>query len=132
MKPATKVFATLSLSAAVGQKIMTLNESKELFCAGEVLHDIGYEATGKYPYSEITVKMFTLVMKAVGDLLKTPLKPPDLLSILIAGLTDIRAKSNHKDIFDPVIEVAQYCLDLYPDGATDHDKAFERYMRWVA
>lgn len=135
MTPSTKVFATLSLAAAVGQKIQDLETDKEsdLSVVGKALYDAGFTATGLYPYSRFTASKTNQVLDAVESLLNRPLEPPEILSRLIAGLVDIRAECNperHK-IIDPVISRAQKCLDLY-SHEPDHDAAFEDYKRWVA
>lgn len=133
MNPSTKVFATLSLSAAVGKKIQTVDESKTLKALGESLYNAGYEATGKYPYPALSSSKTRQIINAVGVMLHSPLEPPEILSMLIAGLTDIYAKvkPGRQDIIDPVIYCAQACLDAYPDEP-DHCAAWERYQKWVA
>ena len=92
MSPSTKIFATLSLSAAVGKKIQTIDESETRAALGESLYNVGYEATGKYPYPELTASKKQQIYDAVQSLLSGPTEPEALLSMLIAGLIDIHAK----------------------------------------
>jgi len=131
MNTSTKVFATLALSAAVGEKIKN-TESGELFEAGEKLRSAGLIATGAYPSASMTPKKTEAIADAVMRLLSTPLEPQDILSMLIAGLIDIRAKCKPErySLIDPVVDAAQACLDIYDDD-TDHDAAFDRYCAWL-
>ena len=133
MNPSTKVFATLSLSAAVGKKIRKMEDSETLNALGESLYKAGYEATGKYPYPALSSSKTRQIINAVGAMLHSPLEPPEILSMLIAGLADIYAKvkPGRQDIIDPVIYCAQACLDAY-DYEPDHTAAWERYQKWVA
>lgn len=134
MTPSTKVFATLSLSAAVGKKIQTMKESDErLKAIGLSLYNAGYEATGLYPYPALSASKTEQICEAVESLLDVPEKPEFILSMLIAGLTDIQAKvkPERKDLIEPVIVCAQACLDSF-DDEPDHDEAFEKYMRWTS
>ena len=133
MTPSTKIFATLSLSAAVGKKIQRLETCKHKQALGESLYAAGYEATGKYPYSPLSPKKISQIVDAVESLLSGPTEPQIILSMIIAGLVDIHAKCKleRKIIIDPVIYCAQACLDAYP-GEVDHEKAFERYGDWAA
>ena len=131
MNTSTKVFATLALSAAVGEKIKT-TESGELSEAGEKLRSAGVIATGAYPSAPLTAKKPEAISDAVMRLLSTPLEPQDILSMLVAGLVDIRAKckpERHR-LIDPIIRSVQACLDIY-DDETDHDAAFDRYCAWL-
>ena len=153
MNTSTKVFATLALSAAVGQKIKN-QESGELAEAGENLRSAGFIATGAYPSASLTQKKTEAIADAVMRLLSTPLEPQDILSMLIAGLIDIRAKCNPERhmLIDPVVDAAQSCLDIYDDlfwsdnhalfmmlhnsevknsKEVDHEAAFERYCAWL-
>ena len=131
MNTSTKVFATLALSAAVGEKIKT-TESGELSEAGEKLRSAGVIATGAYPSAPLTGKKTEAIADAVMRLLSTPLEPQDILSMLVAGLVDIRAKCKPERyaLIDPVVESAQSCLDLYGENI-DHESAFERYCAWL-
>ena len=131
MNTSTKVFATLALSAAVGQKIKN-QESGELAEAGEKLRSAGFVATGAYPSAPLTGKKTDDIADAVMRLLSTPLEPPDILSMLIAGLVDIRAKCKPERyaLIDPVVAAAQACLDLYGEDI-DHDAAFDSYCAWL-
>ena len=133
MNPSTKIFATLSLSAAVGKKIQTMDESETLKSLGESLYDVGYEATGKYPYPALSVSKTNQILSAVETMLDSPLEPAEIISMLIAGLVDIQAKckQERKSIIDPVIYCAQACLDAYP-VEPDHAAAWNRYERWTA
>lgn len=134
MNPSTKIFATLSLAAAVGKKIQTMDMSNSCQKAlGESLHSVGHEATELYPYPALTVSKTVQVFNAVAGLLSGLTEPQALLSMLIAGLVDIYAKCKpeRKAIIDPVIYCAQACLDAYP-CEIDHDAAFERYERWAS
>lgn len=132
MKPAVKVFATLSLSAAVGEKIKNMQETSATIAAGEKLRAAGYKATGEYPYPAISAKKTDQIAQAVMDLLNEPMEPPAIISMLLAGLSDICAyvKPDKIKIINPVIRELQACLDLYDEP--DHDKAFEHYERWCA
>lgn len=152
MNTSTKVFATLALSAAVGQKIKN-QESGELAEAGEKLRSAGFVATGAYPSAPLTGKKTEDIADAVMRLLSTPLEPPDILSMLIAGLVDISAKCKPERyaLIDPVVAAAQACIDLYDDlfwqdnhalfmithkdgkklKKIDHEAAFERYCAWL-
>jgi hypothetical protein len=132
MKPSTKVFATLSLSAAVGKKIKIMEESEALKALGESLYNAGYEATCEYPYTTLSTSKTRQILDAVEAMLKSPLEPPEILSMLLAGLTDIYAKvkPGRQDIIDPVIYCAQACIDAYPDEP-DHTAAWDRYQAWV-
>lgn len=131
MNTSTKVFATLALSAAVGQKIKT-TEAGELSEAGENLRSAGFIATGSYPSAHLSEKKTEDIENAVMRLLSKPLQPYDILSMLIAGLIDIRAKCKPERyaLIDPVVDAAQACLDLYGEDI-DHDAAFERYCAWL-
>ena len=133
MNPSTKIFATLSLSAAVDKKINRLEECKHKQALGESLYAAGYEATGKYPYSTLSQKKISQIVEAVESLLSGPTEPQIILSMIIAGLVDIHAKCKleRKIIIYPVIYCAQACLDAY-HVEIDHEKAFERYERWAA
>ena len=131
MNTSIKVFATLALSAAVGEKIKN-TESGELSEAGEKLRSAGFIATGAYPSAPLTAKKTEAISDAVMRLLSTPLEPQDILSMLVAGLVDIRAKckpERHR-LIDPIIRSVQACLDIY-DDETDHDAAFDRYCAWL-
>lgn len=135
MNTSTKVFATLSLSAAVGQKINGMDQSNDDQKAlGQSLYDVGYEATRLYPYPALSVNKTNQILDAVESLLSVHSEPPVILSMLIAGLVDIHAKCKpeRKIIIDPVIYCAQACLDSYDDDNVDHSAAFERYERWVS
>ena len=131
MNTSTKVFATLALSAAVGQKIKNQG-SGELAEAGETLRSAGFIATGAYPAASLTLKKAEAISDSVMRLLSTPLEPPDILSMLVAGLIDIRAKCKPERyaLIDPVINSAQACSDLYKEEI-DHEAAFERYCAWL-
>ena len=132
MNPSTKIFATLSLSAAVGKKIQNMGESKTLKALGESLYNAGYESTGKYQYPTLSASKTRQILDAVGRMLNSAVEPPEILSMLIAGLTDIYAKvkPGRQDIIDPVIYCAQACLDAY-DYEPDHTAAWDRYQAWV-
>ena len=137
MNTSTKVFATLALSAAVGQKIKN-QESGELADAGENLLSAGFIATGLYPAASLTAKKTEDIENAVMRLLSKPLQPYDILSILIAGLIDIRAKCKPERymLIDPVVDAAQDCLDLYEGNGPSiilvaHVAAYERYCAWL-
>lgn len=137
MNTSTKVFATLALSAAVGQKIKN-QESGDLSEAGENLRSAGFIATGAYPSAHLSVKKTEDIANAVMRLLSKPLQPYDILSILIAGLIDIRAKCKPERhiLIDPVVDAAQDCLDLYESNGPSiilvaHVAAYERYCAWL-
>ena len=132
MKPSVKVFATLSLSAAVGKKIQTMEVGEDRKALGSSLYDAGYEATGKYPYPALSAKKIGQIVDAVEGLIASPTEPQVILSMLIAGLVDIHAhvKPERQEILDPVIYCAQACLDSYP-GEIDHDEAYNRYCMWA-
>ena len=152
MNTSTKVFATLALSAAVGEKIKT-TESGELSEASEKLRSAGFIATGAYPSAPLTGKKTEAIADAVMRLLSTPLEPQDILSMLVAGLVDIRAKCKPERyaLIDPVVDAAQACLNAYEDlfwqdnhalfmlthkdkkikKEIDHEAAFERYCAWL-
>ena len=125
MTPSTKVFATLSLSAAAGQKM-----GGDL---GMVLHNAGYLATHKWPYAALKTKKVIQIMDAVGGLLSGPVNLPSVLRMLVAGLVDIRAavKPDRQAILDPVIDAAGKCLDQFQADEDDEIKAFERYQSWT-
>ena len=131
MNTSTKVFATLALSAAVGKKIKN-QESGELADVGEKLLSAGFIATCAYPSAHLTGKKTEAIANAVMRLLSTPLEPPDILSMLVAGLIDIRAKCKPERyaLIDPVVDAAQACLDLYVEDI-GHDAAFDRYCAWL-
>ena len=131
MNTSTKVFATLALSASVGQKIKNQG-SGELAGAGEKLRSAGFIATGAYPSASLTLKKTEAIADAVMRLLSTPLEPQYILSMLVAGLIDIRVKCKPERyaLIDPVVDAAQACLDLYREDI-DHDVAFERYCAWL-
>lgn len=132
MKPTTKVFATLSLSAAVGKKISLSGETENIRGAGVALMDAGHEATTLYPAAGVE-KQINKIMLAVNSLIFKPMDPQEILSMLMAGLSDIYAKCNpdRHEILDSVIYSAQACLDFYHDGI-DHEKAYLRYNEWCA
>ena len=131
MNTSTKVFATLALSAAVGEKIKN-TESGELADAGEKLRSAGFIATGAYPSASLTPKKTEAIADAVMRLLSTPLEPQYILSMLVAGLIDIRAKCKPErySLIDPVVDAIQACLYLYIEDI-DHDSAFDRYCAWL-
>jgi len=131
MNTSTKVFATLALSAAVGQKIKN-QESGELAEAGEKLLSAGFIATCAYPSAPLTGKKTENIANAVMRLLSTQLEPQDILSMIVAGLIDIRAKCKPERyaLIDPVVAAAQACLDLYGEDI-DHGSAFDRYCAWL-
>jgi len=132
MNTSTKIFATLSLSAAVGEKIKKTEKGQKLVEAGENLRSAGYIATGAYPYAKLSKRKTNEIADAVMRLLSSPMLPPEIISMLLAGLIDIRAKCNserHK-LIDPVIDACQACLDLYSDDI-DHEAAWERYQEWI-
>ena len=131
MNTSTKVFATLALSAAVGEKIKN-TESGELSAAGEKLRSAWFIATGSYPSVHLSEKKTDAIADAVMRLLSTPLEPQDILSMLVEGLIDIRAKCKPErySLIDPVVDAAQACLDLYGEDI-DHEAAFERYCAWL-
>ena len=81
MTPSTKVFATLSLSAATGQKMGGYS--------GMALHNAGYHATHNWPYATLKTKKVIQIMDAVGGLLSDPVNLPSVLRMLVAGLVDI-------------------------------------------
>ena len=137
MNTSTKVFATLALSAAVGQKIKK-QESGELAEAGENLRSAGFIATGSYPSAHLSEKKTEDIANAVMRLLSKPLQPYDILSMLIAGLIDIRAKCKpgRYSLIDPIVAAAQECLDLYEGNGPSiilvaHVAAYERYCAWL-
>jgi hypothetical protein len=132
MNTQTKILATLSMAAAAGQKIEAMKNTPELKGAGTALKEIGFESSRAYPAAGVE-KNVDRIADAVIRLLDGPLDPRDMLSMLIAGLTDIHAKVRHerKALIDPVIYAAQACLDFYPDDDVDHEAAFERYLEWV-
>ena len=152
MNTSTKVFATLALSAAVGKKIKS-QESGELAEAGEKLRSAGFIATGAYPSAHLSEKKTEDIANAVMRLLSTPLEPQDILSMLVAGLVDIRAKCKPERyaLIDPVVDAAQACLDIYDDlfwqdnhalfmmlnrdaknkKEINHEAAYERYCAWL-
>ena len=131
MNTSTKVFATLALSAAVGEKIKT-TESGELSEAGDKLRSAAFIATGAYPSAPLTGKKTEAIADAVMRLLSTPLEPQDILSMLVAGLVDIRVKCKPERyaLIDPVVDAVQACLYLYKEDI-DHDAAFKRYCAWL-
>ena len=132
MNTQTKVLATLSMAAAVGQKIESMGIDINLTGAGKALKDIGFESARAYPAASVE-KNVDKIADAVIRLLNGPLDPRDMLSMLLAGLSDIYAKINHdrRYIIDPVIYAAQACLDFYP-GDVDHEAAFSRYLEWIS
>lgn len=132
MKPAVKVFATLALSAAVGERIKKHGHTIDVRGAGLALERAVFEAIRKYPAAGIE-KNIDKIADTVTSLLSGPLDPQELLSILVAGLSDIYAKCNpaRHEIIDSVIYAAQACLDFYPNDI-DHESAFKRYERWCA
>ena len=133
MKPSVKIFAMLSLSAAVGDKMVKVCKSKDKIDAGRKLHDAGCLAAKLYPYTALSPKKVDDIGKSVEALICVPMTPPEILSILLAGLIDIRAKCNpgRHATLDPVIDNAQLCVDLYDDDI-DHELAYERYIEWVS
>lgn len=132
MTSSTKIFATLSLSAALGRKIHETENSEILMALGGSLYETGLESTGKYPFPGLKASKVVQINNAVGRLLSSPQYPPEILSMLIAGLVDIhsRVKLDNKALIDPVIYCAQACLDAY-DYEPDHEAAWERYQDWV-
>jgi len=131
MNTSTKIFATLALSAAVGEKIKKINESGIKYDAGERLREAGHIATGLYPYHHLSGKKIEAVGRAVENLLNEPMEPQDIMSMLLAGLSDICAFAKHDrvKIINPVISELQFCLDLHDE--IDHELAFSRYQKWV-
>lgn len=131
MSTQTKILSTLSMAAAVGQKIESMETDQNLHGAGSALKEIGFESARAYPTAGVD-KNVDLIADAVIRLLNGPLDPRDMLSMLIAGLTDIHAKINpaRRCLIDPVIYAAQACLDFY-QGDVDHEAAFCRYLEWV-
>ena len=133
MNTSTKIFATLSMSAALGKKIQESEDSETIKGLGKSLYEAGFEATGKYPFPGLKIGKCNQISSAVVGLLSSPKFPPDILSMLIAGLTDIHAKCKpeRQEIIDPVIYCAQACLDEY-SYEPDHEAAFENYLQWVS
>lgn len=130
MKPTTKVFATLSMSSAVGKKISIQGETDNIRGAGVALMNAGQEATSLYPVAGIQ-KQIDKIMDAVESLVSTPMEPQEILSMLLAGLIDLYSKCNKSRhyIFDPVLYCVQTCLEFYPD-CIDHEAAYLRYEIW--
>lgn len=131
MNTQTKVLATLSMAAAVGKKIETMETDPNLIGAGEALSKISFESARAYPTASVE-KNVDKIADAVARLLYGPLDPRDILSMLIAGLTDIHAKiaPARRGLIDPVIYAAQACLDFYQDDV-DYEVVFTRYCEWV-
>jgi hypothetical protein len=132
MTPSIKVFATLSMAAAVGDRIKTHGHTENIRGTGSALETAALDASRKYPNAGLN-KNVSKIADSVIRLLSGPLDPQELLSMLLAGLTDIYAKCNpsRHEILDSVIYAAQACLDFYPDDI-DHEAAFDRYCAWVA
>ena len=120
MTPSTKVFATISLSAATGQKM-----GGDL---GMALHNAGYLATHKWPYPTLKPKKVFQILDAVSDLLNGPVNLPSVLRMLVAGLVDIRSavKPDRQAILVPVIDAVGKCLDQFPADEDDEIQAVER------
>lgn len=137
MNPSTKVFATLSLAAAIGKKTETMGKGicdDEIKNRGKRLHDAGYSASEKYPFQGLTIKKIIQIGDAVKGLLGGKQTQYSVISMVIAGLVDIRAKCNPDrwPLIDPVIDCAKDCLDLFQaDEQADID-AFERYQEWAS
>jgi hypothetical protein len=137
MNTSTKVFATLSLSAAIGEKIKTMSIS----CSdlrgcilGEELREAGHNAAKGYPFASFSAKKVIQVGDAVSLLLSGPAMPSYVLSMLIAGLIDIRAKCNKSrwPLIDPVIDCAKACIDLFQEDEEADIEAFDQYQRWIS
>lgn len=142
-KPVVKVFATLALSSAVGQKIWELETSKGdagnnlLASKARILWKLSFENTWKYPSKSMTQARVKDVESAVIFLLSGEVSPELVLSMLIAGLCDIHEKCSphNKTLVDEVITAVRECLNCYLRGEDDElesdEAAIIRYNAWL-
>nr|WP_321399403.1 hypothetical protein [uncultured Desulfobacter sp.] len=133
----SKTFATLSLAAATGKKIyeiVKVERDKKAMRLGRCLQLTGKYVAARYPSDSLTPsKIMSVYYSAIG-LVSGPTEPTAILSMIIAGLSDISAKSDkkRKKLVDQVIKDAQACLDMYPLADIDHNAAWAQYERWAA
>lgn len=137
MNSSTRIFATLSLAAATGKKIQNIGKvehDKKAQRLGRELQLVGRYAVHRYPAGDFTPQKIMDIYDSVVALISGPTDPPVILSMLIAGLSDIIATCDKKrrKLIERVINGAQECLDIYPFADTDHDAAWAQYERWVA
>ena len=132
MNVSTRAFAVLSMAAAVGDRVKTHGHTDNIRGAGYALETAALDAASKYPTASLS-KNISKIAISVIRLLSGPLDPQELLSMLLAGLSDIQAQCNPKryDLVESVIIPARTCLDFYP-GDIDHEAAFTRYLAWAS
>ncbi len=133
----TKVFATLALAAATGKKIHSLGvaeNDKKAMRLGRELQLCGKYASKRYPAEKFTPWRILAIYDSVSALINGPEDPEKILSMLLAGLSDIvpGCDTRRRVQIEDIISSAQACLDMYPMADDDHESAFERYERWVA
>jgi len=139
MNPSTKIFSILSLSAALGQIITKSGADDSAKWRGQKLYEAGLEATGRYPFPQLTKSKLSQIGKKVEEVCKPgeEISIVETLSFLICGLIDIRAKTNFYNwkYIDPVLKRAVWCQEKFdPKYKFDdlHAKALEDYERWTA
>lgn len=133
MKPMIKIFTTLSLSAAIGEKVLNDGpKSTEIAKAALELKNAGYKASAVYPYQGLSGKKVTQVLGAVDRLLNKQMAPGHIISIMIAGLVDIYSKVGveRKKLLTPVIKALENLLSALDDH-TDYDQSYIDYLAWL-
>lgn len=138
MNPSTKVFAILSLSAAIGKILSRTKGDDRIIWRGKCLHDAGFKATESYPFPALTNSKIKQIEAKVEQVCKDgeDMNIIETLSFLIVGLTDIRAKMNSSNwaYLDPVLTRAQWCMDLFCGKYAHedvHEAAYIKYEDWI-
>jgi hypothetical protein len=138
MNPSTKVFATLSLAAALGQIIQKSTGTDAMHWRGQKLQEAGFDAVGRYPFPPLTDSKVRQIGIKVEEICSGEnISVIETLSFLVCGLIDIRSKTNPSNwkYIDPVLKRAVWCQEFFdPKYELDeaHAKAMEDYTRWVS
>jgi hypothetical protein len=138
LNPSTKVFAILSLAAALGQIIEKSTGTEAMHWRGQKLQEAGFEAVGKYPFPPLSNSKVRQIGKKIEEVCcGENISIIETLSFLICGLIDIRAKTNQANWkhIDPVLKRATWCMELFDpryEMEEIHANAFEQFERWAA
>lgn len=133
MNGTTKSFATFSLAAAVGQKLIDSGLPSDVE-NGIKLYEAGFHASSVYPSHHLTNKAINRIGNAVNDLCPetTPVKA--VLSMLIASLVDIRAhaQKNSRFYIDPLLKRVEQAMGYIDENDVIHQIAFNKYTKWAS
>lgn len=139
MKPSTKVFAILSLSAAIGGIMQKAKGPDTIKWRGECLYNSAFKATGDYPFPIIKQSKADQIESKVGEICKEDeeFDVIETLSLLLCGLADIRSYmgARNKLIIDPVMVSAKWAMEIFDPGykhEQSHINAMESYEKWVS